>query len=237
VDGPDGIAVPCWPVMIRANRGAVHDEHYHDRFGPCEECFSAARGGWGGQGGDAAPAASGTGRAFLRRAWAVCGGDGGLRRCPSLGSDVAAAGARGTPDAGAIREALRQAQQDRRPRRGGDLRGDEPADDALREREERGCPGGVGDAPHAGAAGAPAHHGGECVASDAGGVRDRGGARQCGSAHADGAGGLAGVPAPGAGASGVVVVGSAMGASGYGGARARPGGSRGWRGSRRQRKE
>ena len=71
---------------------------------------------------------------------------------------------------------------------------------------------------------------GECAASDACGVRDSGGARQCGSAHADGAGGVQKCRSR-RGASGIVVVGSAMGASGYGGARARPADSAGGAGA------
>src|SRR5690349_7677961 len=77
---PDGIAVPCWPVMSRANRGAVRDDYYHDWFGPCEECVPGSRDRCEGGGHGAAAVAACAGDAVLRQACPVRGGDGGVRR-------------------------------------------------------------------------------------------------------------------------------------------------------------
>ena len=68
---------------------------------------------------DARPA-----RRLLRRVGAVRGGDGGLLLGPSLGAAIAGARARGEADpAGACEARMSSAQQERRGRRGGDLRG------------------------------------------------------------------------------------------------------------------
>ena len=52
-------------------------------------------------------------------------------------------GPRGEADRAAAREGLRQAQQERRARRRGTVRGDEPADDAVRAGEDRRAAGGA----------------------------------------------------------------------------------------------
>src|SRR5262245_58408585 len=67
------------------------------------------------------------------------GWHGSLRLGALLGARADAAGARGPFDAGERREGLRQAQQERRSGRRGDLRGGSPADDAI-------CAGEVGRA-------------------------------------------------------------------------------------------
>ena len=66
----------------------------------------------------------------------------GLEACGAatlLGSRAAGAGARGRSAAAAIREAVREAEQERCRRRRGDLRGHEPADDAVRAGEDGGA--------------------------------------------------------------------------------------------------
>src|SRR6476620_9741754 len=103
---PDGIAVPSWPVMSRANRGAVRDDDYHDRIGCCEERLPGTRDRCCRQRDVAAQVAARTGRAVLCGPCSLCGGPGGVRRRASLGAAFAAPGARGADDAGALRQAL-----------------------------------------------------------------------------------------------------------------------------------
>ena len=71
-------------------------------------------------------------RRFLCRAAVLRGGDGGLLLGASLGASTARAGARGQADPGGAREAVRSAQQERRGRRGGDLRGGDAPGPAVR---------------------------------------------------------------------------------------------------------
>ena len=68
----------------------------------------------------------------LRRVGAVRGGDGGLLLGPSLGAAISGARARGEADPAGACEALCPAQQERRGRRGGDLRGGGSAGSEVR---------------------------------------------------------------------------------------------------------
>src|SRR2546430_10139636 len=64
----------------------------------------------------------------------------GMEACGAAhywGAGVAQARPRGQADGAATREGLRQAQQERRARCRGIVRGDEPADDAVRAGEDR----------------------------------------------------------------------------------------------------
>jgi len=132
---------------------------------------------------------------LLRRAAAVRGGDGGVRRRAPLGPGVDRAWAHGSADPAGLREAVRQTAEERRGRRRGDLRGGAAADDALRAGEERGSAGERRRLPRPRPAGAPAHPAHERPARPFGGVRlcrpegrhacrapDRGGGRSCGRA-------------------------------------------------------
>ena len=63
-------------------------------------------------------------------------GYGGVCDGALLGARVGGAGTRGATDAGAIREGLHQAEQERRGRCGSDLRGGRAADDAVRSGQD-----------------------------------------------------------------------------------------------------
>ena len=96
---------------------------------------------------------------------------GGLRDLPLLGARADRAWPPSQADAADLREGLRQAQQERRHRRGGDLRGGDTAFDALRAGQDRRPASGLDAAPRPRAAGSPAHHAGQCVARAHGRVR------------------------------------------------------------------
>src|SRR5579862_7052018 len=140
---PDGIDVPWWSCQ-RTTREAVRGTCYSHFHRYVEEPVSASRRGCGRTGGCSQAAEAGSGAGVLRQA--VCAGDGwpgGVRRGALLGAAVGEAGARGEAHRAAAREGVRQAGQERRARRGGWLRGDEPADDAVRSDQGRGAAGGA----------------------------------------------------------------------------------------------
>ena len=92
-----------------------------------------------------------------RRAAAMRGGDGGLCERPLLGPGDFEARPRSEVGPADLREAVREAAEERRGGRGGDLRGGAAPDHALRGGEG-GRATGKGDAvPHARSSGAPAH--------------------------------------------------------------------------------
>jgi len=84
----------------------------------------------------------------------VSGGDGSLRDGTPLGARRGPARPRGSPAATEIRQAkltqYRPAEQERRRRRGGDLRDGEPAEHALRAGQDGGTAVGADAAPDAG---------------------------------------------------------------------------------------
>jgi hypothetical protein len=70
-----------------------------------------------------------------------------VRRHTTLGEGVARAWSRGTADAGAVREGLREAEQEPFCGRGGDLRGGSAADVALRAGQDGGATNRLAAAP------------------------------------------------------------------------------------------
>src|SRR5256886_10636390 len=90
--------------------------------------------------------------------------NGGVWDGALLGARVACAWPRGAADAGAIREGLCEAQQERRGGCCGDLRGGCAADDAVCGGEDGRAAGRCAAAPWPRAAGSPAHGAGECIA-------------------------------------------------------------------------
>ena len=88
---------------------------------------------------------------------ALRGGDGGLCECALLGPRDRQAGSRGEAGSAGLREAVRQAAEERRVGRGGDLRGGLASDDALCSGEDRGAAVSGHAVPHARTAGSPAH--------------------------------------------------------------------------------
>ena len=80
---------------------------------------------------------------FFAAAAALPGGHGSLRQRASLGAGDRRLWPRGAADAAGLCEALREAEQERWPGCGSDLRGGGPADDAVRAGEERGAAGGL----------------------------------------------------------------------------------------------
>jgi hypothetical protein len=81
---------------------------------------------------------------------------GSLRRRASLGPAIAETRLHGEAHRAAVRQALREKQQERRQRCGGDLRGDEPAEYAFRCGQIGGAAGPPGDTPDQSGAGEPA---------------------------------------------------------------------------------
>src|SRR5258708_7251146 len=78
-----------------------------------------------------------SGAGVLRRAAALPGGDGGLRGRSLLGPGDRSAWSPDAADRAGLRQAVREAPEERHGRRGGDLRGGAAADDAVRHAEER----------------------------------------------------------------------------------------------------
>src|SRR5512132_249448 len=111
--------------------GAIHGRGYYDRIGLSEACFSGARGRCRGSDGSAQAASACASSGVLQSSAALSGWPGGVWDGALLGARVACAWPRGASDAGAIREGLRQAQQERRGGCRGDLRGGCAADDAV----------------------------------------------------------------------------------------------------------
>src|SRR5262245_14100217 len=116
---------------ISSNGEPSMGELYDDWTGLGEACFSGARSRCRGSDGSAQAASACAGCGVLQPAAALRGWDGGVWDGALLGARVACAWPRGSADAGAIREGLRQAQQERRGGCCGDLRGGCAADDAL----------------------------------------------------------------------------------------------------------
>ena len=84
-----------------------------------------------------APPPARSGHHLLRLAAILPDRHGSLRHRALLGARAALAGTRGAPDAAAVRQGLRQAGQERRGRRRGDLRGRDAAVHALRAGQDR----------------------------------------------------------------------------------------------------
>src|ERR1700692_3164331 len=130
-------------VVEISDKGAVREPDYPNWNGYVEAYFSAARGGCRGAAGAAQEAATQPGAGVFCQAAANRYRDGGVRGGALLGAGVAQARPRGEVDGAAAREGLRQAQQERRARCGRGVRGDEPADNAVRAGEDRGAAGGT----------------------------------------------------------------------------------------------
>src|SRR5262249_51327196 len=150
--------------------GAIHGRDYYDRIGLGEACFSGARGRCRGSDGSAQAASACAGSGVLQSPAALSGWPGGVRDGTLLGAGVACAWARGASDAGAIREGLRQAQQERCGGCGGDLRGGCGGAGALFGGPERLGARCRAAAPWPGEAGAPAYGSGERFARASGRV-------------------------------------------------------------------
>ena len=119
-----------------ANREPSMGEITTIERGLAKACFSGARSRCGRGDGSAQAAAARTNAGVFRRAAALRDWAGGLRNGALLGARVGHAWPRGATDASAIREGLRQAQQERRGRCTSDLRGGGAADDALCARQD-----------------------------------------------------------------------------------------------------
>src|SRR5713226_9186559 len=126
-----------------SDKGAVREPDYPNWNGYVEAYFSAAWGGFGRAAGAAQEVAAPRGVGIFCQAAANGYRNGGVRGGALLGAGVAQARPRGEADGAATREGLRQAQQERRARCRGIVRGDEPADDAVRAGEDRGAAGGA----------------------------------------------------------------------------------------------
>ncbi len=104
---------------------------------------------------------------------ALPGGHGGeLRRAP-LGGEAERSGSRRADDESSVCASVREVEQERLPRRGGDLRGGVTSDDAFRALQDEGASGASAGASEPGGDGGSAHAVGEPVAGLSGGVRDR----------------------------------------------------------------
>src|ERR1700692_4642656 len=106
---------------------------------------------------------------------AVHGGHGSLRQRAPLGAGDRPLWTRGPADAAGLWEALCEAQQERRPGRGGDLRGGGPANDALCAGEEHRAAGDAGRSRHAGPVGSATNDYSERAARGTKQAWDRGG--------------------------------------------------------------
>ena len=111
------------------------------------------------------------GAGFRGVAAALCRGDGGLREFTPLGPRDRKARSCGEARPTDLREAVREAAEERRGRRGGDLRSGVAPDDALRGGEDAGAAGSGHAVPHARAAGSAAHADDQRAAGALGGVR------------------------------------------------------------------
>src|SRR5260370_11814048 len=107
------------------------NDDYEDCPGHLQACLSVAWRRRQRAAGPAPPAWPQTAGTVLCQAAADPDRAGGVRRLASLGAVVVRLGARGGAVAAAIREGLRQARQERRDRRGGDLRSHDPPPHAL----------------------------------------------------------------------------------------------------------
>ena len=115
--------------------------------------------------------------AFFCSPAALHGGHGGLRQRAPLGARDQQAWACGPADPAGLREALRQAAEERCGRCRGDLRGSPAPDHALRGAQERADPSRSPRVPGARSPGEAANPDHQCPARASGRVRDRGGQR------------------------------------------------------------
>src|SRR5258708_27938794 len=136
VDGPLRHRLCQNEVVEISDKGAIRGPDYPHWNGYVEAYFSAARGGCRRATGVAQEAAAQRGIGVFCQAAANRDRDGGLWRGTLLGAGVAQARPRGEADRAAAREGLREAHQERRARRRGAVRGNEPADDAVRTGED-----------------------------------------------------------------------------------------------------
>src|SRR4030088_150329 len=129
---PYGISCARMRLLQISDKGAVREPDYPHWNGYVEAYFSAARGGFGRAAGAAQEVAAERGVGVFCQAAADRYRNGGVRRGTLLGAGAAQARPRGEADGAATCEGLRQAQQERRARCRGIVRGDEdePADDA-----------------------------------------------------------------------------------------------------------
>ena len=109
-----------------------------------------------------------------RRPSALCGGDGGVRQRPLLGPGDHGARPRGEAGSAGLREAVRQAAQERRRGRGGDHGSGAAADHAPRGGQDGRAASACDALSDARPAGAPAHADQQRTAGPPGRVRRRG---------------------------------------------------------------
>src|SRR5262249_35161586 len=141
----NGIDVPQWKrEQPLTGVGASVYEDYDSRLRFGEERVPGARRGPALQGRAEEAAQTAPGSCGLRPAALVPERHGGLRERALLGSQAAGARPYGTAHLPAVRQTLRQNEQERRSRCRGDLRGGGTTEHALRAGEERGAAGGAG---------------------------------------------------------------------------------------------
>src|ERR1700688_4390142 len=131
----------CQACVCKQAKEAVHERDYQNWHRSVEACFPGARCKRSGTNGVAQDVAAGSdGTVFCR---ASCDPDrnGSLRFGASLGARAARSWARGAAAAATIRQAVRETREERCGRCGGDLRGAEPAVDALRAGAQQRQPG------------------------------------------------------------------------------------------------
>src|SRR6266851_5715947 len=158
-----------------SDKGAVREPDYPNWNGYVEAFFSAAWGGCRRAAGVAQEAAAQPSIGVFCQAAADRDRNGGVRGFALLGAGVGPVRPRGQADGAAAREGLRQAQQERRARCRGIVRGDEPADDAVRAGEDRRAAGGPDAGGSTPAADRKAHAAQQRDPRPRGGVRsDRG---------------------------------------------------------------
>src|SRR5271166_2536758 len=168
------------PICREAVHGQVYPEYRRCHAGRArsgEERVSGSRCRREGRDCRRAQARARPAGGFLRRIAAVSGGDGGVLLGSPLGAGAGRARARGSTAAAGACEALCQAQQERRGRRGGDLRGGGTAWPALRAGPFGRQPGGADAPPGARAPRRPAHVASQRLARAHGRDRHRGAAR------------------------------------------------------------
>ena len=122
-----------------AERKGAGDGHCDDRDRSREEQLQPRGAGRQGRGGAAPAPVAGEARRVRGPAAALRGGDGGVLRGASPRAGLRGAGPRGAADVAGIRPALCEGAEERRPRRGGDRRGGDAADHAVRGAEVGGA--------------------------------------------------------------------------------------------------
>src|SRR5450631_2949201 len=168
---PYGIECARMRLLQISDKGAVREPDYPHWDGYVEAFFSAAWGGCRRAAGAAQEAAAQGDVGVFRQAAADRDRDGGLRGLALLGTRVGSARPHGEADRAATREALHQAQQERRARCRRTVRGDEQADDAVRAGEDGRAAGGLDAGGNARTAGCPANAAEQCDPRLCGGVR------------------------------------------------------------------